>query len=392
MEVYVLDPILRREYIIDRFISLIWTERFNVFGDFQLDIYSTYQSRSLLKPDTLLAMSESFYVMRIESVEDDVDGQGNKILIIKGRSMEAILLDRVAFLSLSDTTSVPKWTITDVPAAVARKVFHDICVTGTLNADDVIPFIVEGTFLAVGTIPEPTTSITVDITPTTVYDVTTQICSAWDLGFRILRQDGSSGSSLYYDIYAGSDRTTGQSVLPAVVFSPELDNLQNTKELTAIDKAKNVAYVFSPAGYQTVYASGVDPTVAGFQRRILMVDATDITSTVGLTAALAQRGNEALAAARATMLFDGEINQNSQYVYGRDYNLGDMVESRNDDGVANVMQVTEQIFVSDSTGDRSYPTLTLRTYITTGAWLSWMNNKQWVDLDPDTTDVWANQP
>jgi hypothetical protein len=391
MEIYTLDNLLRRQYVFDQYLSLIWTERFSVFGDFQLDIYSTNQSRSLLTADTWLAMSNSNYVMRIESVENDVDAEGNKILILKGRSIEAILLDRVAFLSLSDTTTIPTWTITDVPAEVVRKVFHDICVTGTLNIGDVIPGVVEGTFLPASTIPEPTNPVTVDITPTTVYDVSAQICATWTLGLRLLRQDSSA--QLYFDIYAGSDRTTDQTTLPAVIFSPDLENLQNTKELTTIDAAKNVAYVFSPAGFQMVYAPGVDPSISGFQRHVLMVDATDVTSdNPDIPTALIQRGNAALAAARTTQLFDGEIDQNSAYQYGRDYNLGDMVEVRNTDGITNVMRVTEQIFVSDGTGQRSYPTLTLETYISTGAWLDWMNNKEWVDLDLDTTDVWDNQP
>jgi hypothetical protein len=55
------------------------------------------------------------------------------------------------------------------------------------------------------------------------------------------------------------------------------------------------------------------------------------------------------------------------------------------------MRVTEQIFVSDSQGERSYPTLTVNTFITTGSWLSWMNNKVWLDLDGDAT-TWSEQP
>lgn len=391
MEVYTLDPLLRRQYVIDNFESLIWTERFHVYGDFQLNVISSVASRTLLTAGTLLAMNQSYYIMRVESVEDDVDAQGKKLLIVKGRSLEAILLDRVAFLSLSDTTTVPKWTITNPPATVARKVFHDICVTGVLNSYDVIPFIVEGTFLPMSTIPEPVDPITVDITPTTVYDVISSICNTWNLGMRMLRNGDTS--QLYFDIYAGSDRTTGQTGLTPVVFAPELDNLQNTKELTTIDKAKNVAYVFSPAGFQAVYPVGVDPTVGGFDRRVLVVNATDITSTnPDITSALTQRGREALANARVYQGFDGEISQSSQYQYGRDYRLGDIVEMRNTDGIANNMRVTEQIFVSDAQGERSYPTLTLNVFINTGSWLSWMNNKVWEDLDLDTTSVWNNQP
>lgn len=388
MELYTLDPLLRRERVIDRFESLIWTERFSTYGDFQLDIVSTANNRSIFRSDMLLAMNESHRIMMVESLANEVNDNGEMILTVKGRSLEAILLDRVAKESLSDLTTSPKWVITDPPADVARKIFHDICVLGVLNAGDIIPFVIEGTFMPASTIAEPIDPITVELEPTNVYDATVDICNVWNLGFRLLRNYDTS--EIYYDIYAGSNRTTSQTTLAPVVFAPELDNLTNTKELTSTDKAKNVAYVFSPAGFQMVYPVGVDPTVEGFERRILMVNASDITSeNPDVPAALIQRGNEALAENRVYQGFDGEISQNSQYKYGRDYNLGDVIEVRNTDGVTNNMRVTEQIFVQDREGERAYPTLTLNTFINTGSWLSWNNNKTWSEM---TTEVWAELP
>jgi hypothetical protein len=388
MELYTLDPLLRRERVIDRFESLIWTERFSTYGDFQLDIVSTIDNRNIFRIDTLLAMNESHRVMMVEYLSNEVNDNGEMILTVKGRSLEAILIDRAAKESLDDLTVSPKWVITDPPADVARKIFHDICVLGILNTGDIIPFVIEGTFMPASTIAEPIDPITVELEPTNVYDATVDICNVWNLGFRLLRNYDTS--ELYYDIYAGSNRTTSQTTLAPVVFAPELDNLTNTKELTSTDKAKNVAYVFSPAGFQMVYPIGVESTVEGFERRVLMVNASDITSeNPDVPAALIQRGNEALAENRVYQGFDGEISQNSQYKYGRDYNLGDVIEVRNTDGVTNNMKVTEQIFVQDREGERAYPTLTLNTFINTGSWLSWNNNKTWSEL---TTEVWAELP
>jgi hypothetical protein len=389
MEIYTLDPLLRREKVIDKYESLIWTERFQTYGDFQLDIFSTLESRSTFKASTRLAMNESNYVMVVETVEDSVNDDGEQILTVKGRSLEALLLDRVAKESLNDLTVSPKWTITDTPAEVARKIFHDICVTGILNAQDVIPFINEGTFLAASTIAEPVDPVTVELEPMTVYDAIAQLCSVWNLGFRILREFDMS--KLWFDIYSGSDRTTAQTTLPPVVFAPGLDNLQNTKELTTIENAKNVAYVFSPAGFEMVYPDDVDPDVEGFERHVLVVNASDITSdNPDVSAALIQRGKEQLAENRIYQAFDGEISQNSSYKYGTHYNLGDIVETRNTDGVTNNMRVTEQIFVSDKEGERAYPTLTLNVFINTGSWLSWLNNKVWADMG--ATEYWSTQP
>ncbi|UQT02468.1 minor tail protein [Streptomyces phage Annihilus] len=387
MEAYVLDALLRRVAVIDQFESLIWTERFAAFGDFQMDIESTPATRTLLSLGTLLAMNESYRVMMVETIEDELDSDGRRMLSVKGRSIEAILLDRVAKESTSDLTTSPKWSITDEPADVARKIFQDICVTGVLDPADVIPFINEGTFLPPGTVAEPIDPITIELDPTTVYDAIEDLCNIWSMGFRMLRN--FDASELWFDIYMGSDRTTGQTTLAPVIFTSSLDNLQDIKELKTIDKAKNVAYVYSPAGFLKVYPVGVDEDVAGFERHVLVVNATDITSeTADIPGALLQKGMEELAKNRVSQSLDGEIAQNSQYKYGVHYNLGDIVEMRTDNSTNN-MRVTEQIFVSDQQGERAYPTLSLNTFITTGSWLSWLNNKQWIEL---TTEEWIDQP
>jgi hypothetical protein len=230
------------------------------------------------------------------------------------------------------------------------------------------------------------------LTPQSVYKAVKDICDVWNLGFRLLRNFDQS--QLYWDIYTGSDRTTQQTALAPVIFSPDLDSLQNTTELTSIESSKNVAYVFAKNGFLEVYPQDVDPEIDGFDRRVLVVDANDIDLPAGpdLDAAMLQRGKEELSKVRPYQAFDGEINQRSQYKYGVDYILGDIVEMRNIDGITNQMRVTEQIFVSDKEGERSYPTLAVNTFINTGSWLSWESNKKWIDYDADTDTVWAVLP
>jgi Siphovirus ReqiPepy6 Gp37-like protein len=393
MELYTLDPLLRRDEIVDQFESLIWTERFNRSGDFELKIRSTTDTRRIFKTGLMLACNLSHRVMTVEAVENNTDADGKKILKVTGPSLENILDDRVARAAWASTTTTPAWTLTGTPAAIMRQIFHDICVTGVLNVGDKVPFINEGNVLyPVSTIGESVTSITVNLDPTTVLQAEQDLGTLYDMGFRLYRNYDQG--QLYFDVYAGSDRTTGQTALPAVVFSPELDNLQNTTEYTSISGAKNIAYVISPVGWVVVAATSVDPAVAGFDRHVLLVNATDITDSVPATATarMTQRGTEELSKNRVLAAFDGEINQNSQYKYMTDYQLGDMVEVRNQDGTANKMRVTEQILVQDAEGERQYPTLALNTFITAGSWLAWDGQKKWIDYDADTTTVWGTLP
>lgn len=391
MDLYILDSLLRRETVVDQFKSLIWTERFQSAGDFELVVQSTLENRQRFKAGKWLALSESYRCMKVETVLDETDDDGAEYLTISGPSIEIITDDRVAFNTKDDLVTNPKWVITDVPGDVARKVFTDICVTGILDVHDIIPFITDVDILPTDTIPEPTDPVTVEIQPDSVYRVIKGICEPYDLGFRLLRNFDMS--QLAFDIYSGVDRTSQQTDYPAVIFSPDLENLKNTKELKSISGVKNIAYVYSNLGFEEVVALDVDPDVIGFERQVMVVKMDDFdegTPAGTVTALMQQKGREELAKVRSFQGFDGEVNQNSQYKYGTDYQLGDLVELHGKDGIAVNMRVTEQIFVSDDEGERSYPTLSVKQLVTPGSWLA-EGTKVWLDYDDDDT-AWADMP
>jgi len=392
MELYTLDSLFRRREIIGpaQFESLVWAERMRAFGDFKLSIFPTLANKNRLVEGVRLASDFSKRVMVIETVEDKENAEGVRLLYIQGRSLEAILLDRIARISMDDLTTTPKWVLTGTPGDIVRQIFHDICVEGLLDEADIIPLVIEGSISPEYTIPEPTDEITVELDLMTVYDAIADICNKYDMGFRLLR-DGDT-SQLYWDVYMGSDRTSAQTDLEAVIFSPDLDNLHSTSELSTTALYKNVCYVWSPVGVEVVYALDIDPDTEGFERRAMFVKADDITDTDPLVASarMIQRGKEELSQHRQLKAFDGEIDPRSRYKYQSHFWLGDFVEVRSETGAANTMQVTEQIFVSDKEGERSYPTLTLNKFITPGSWDDWIYNVDWDAMDD--TEFWDNQP
>lgn len=391
MEIYILDSLYRRIEVVETFESMIWTERFSAKGDFQLDVHSNLANRKRFVPGVRLAILESYRVMTILTVDDDTSAEGVRILKIEGLSLEDVLEQRLAMAALTDLETDPKWILQGTPKEIATQMFHDICVTGILNAGDIISGVNEINIFPADTIPEPTEEIIYLVDPMSLYKSTKDLCDIYFMGFRLVRDHDTT--LLYYDIYMGCDRTTQQTTLPAVIFSADLENLHSTRKLTSSAAYKNVAYVVSPVGHEIVYPDNVDPSVAGFERRVLFVKADDITDVVpaDATAKMIQRGKEELAKNRQFVVLDGEVAQNSQYVYGVDYNLGDLVILEDDDGATAQMQVTEQIFVSDKAGDRAYPTLSVNEFITPGTWLDSDPDLEWEDLDA-SPDTWADQP
>lgn len=399
MELYILDSLLRRDTVVDSFESLIWTEKFSDTGEFELVVISTKENRSRFQADTKLACNVSNRIMVVETTEDTVDNDNRFVLNVKGRTLESMLENRVANRVLTNTVTEPKWVLIGLPQDIVMKMFTDICVLGLLDQGDIIPYVQPGNMYPTDNIPWPTQIIRWEQEPAPLYDAIKKLCDLYDLGFRITR-DGDS-SKLYFNVYSGNDRTAAQNILPAVVFSPELDSLQNTTELRSIEKSKNVAYVFSPAGALVVFPDAVNPDLDGFERRVLMVNATDITQVQNpdannplltpaqINALLSARGKQELSKHRSFAAFDGELNQYNGNVYDVAYSLGDLITMRNVDGASNSMRVTEQIFVQDQNGERSYPTLTINLFIYPGSWESY-NFEVWRDFG--ATEYWSTQP
>jgi hypothetical protein len=385
-ELYTLNSLFQRERVFDRFISLIWTERFQELGDIELILESTTENKKYFTRGTWMAINKSHRCMRVDTTEDTIDDEGRKILRITGPSME-VLLDERAALPILDTSEISgNWTITGTPDEIALAIFNII---GAIDVKDQLPNYWDSAIFPADSIPFPTTETTMRFEFDTVYTGIKKVCEAYDMGLRLVRNGDTS--EIAFHVYMGSDRTTNQTTLEPIVFSPSFDNLRNITELKSSAGTRNVAYVSSAVGSAIVIPDDVDPDISGADRKVLMVNADDITDPVpaSATAKMIKRGLEELAKYRDVQALDGEISQNSTYVYDTDYYLGDIVEMRDpDDGTANFMRVTEQIFVSDEQGDRSYPTLTVKKLITPDSWLGWPN-QTWLDLDSDPL-VWAD--
>jgi hypothetical protein len=408
MELLILDALLRPIDVVDEFVSVIWTERFAELGDFELVVPSTTANRKRLDAGTILAINESKRLMRVRKVEDKEDEDNGSVLKITGPEFSTIIRERVLF-SMDDDRVVDKWYGHLLnPAHIARLMFFSICKDGVVSPDDIIPFLQAWgeTLYEPGTIPEPTDEIMWEQEPVDLYEAIKNIIDPYDLGFRLYKDPEQQ--KLYFDIYAGSDRTTLQTELDPVVFAPDLENLQNTTELHDSTEEYNVVqvlYIYKPevaegepeplypnVDWVTVTDPNADTSSGGLARKVKVIKITTIpdgTLEAEIPAYMTQLGLEELAKSRPIRVFDGEIDQYSSYLYERDYFLGDIVEVRNANGATAFMRVDEQIFVEDAEGERSYPSLITKEFASPGTWASWKYDIEWSAV-PDT-EFWVNQ-
>lgn len=409
MEILILDKLLRPIDIVDRFVSLIWAERYSELGDFELVILSTFANKNRFVMGTMLSVTESKRVMKVETVEESIDEDKGHVLKIKGRDIASILQQRTALYRSIFTFDIkPIWYMSGwSPGNTMRYMFWKICVEGGLAANDIIPFIQWGaggiddweTLYPSDTIEEPEQVIIWGQKMDSLYNAIKELGDLYDLGFRLYKDPDSP--KLYFNVYPGSDRTSLQTDVAPVIFSTDMQNLQNVTEYLDSTKEYNLIHVVYPYkdsnDNDTTFDVKVydpdfqmNPDQGGFERKAKVLVITTLPEEVTNTHDyMVQRGRDELSKSRPIGVLEGEVNQYSNYVYERDYFLGDIVEVRSETGTTAYMRVEEQIMVQDDSGQRSYPGLVIRQFINAGTWASWKYDVEWTAMGSE--EYWGNQ-
>jgi hypothetical protein len=196
----------------------------------------------------------------------------------------------------------------------------------------------------------------------TVYDAVVAICEVYDLGFKIVVDNGV----FVFSLYKGTDRSFNQDTNPYVIFSPDFDNIASSSYSHNTETMTTFAYV---AGEESDDSSRltaeVDLGTTGLDRVELFVDAGDIRSTdedgneyteEEYGSFLEERGLESLSENSATEFFEGSMDTHGTFVYGRDFFLGDTVQIKNEFDMTAASQVLEIVYTKDSTGETIVPT------------------------------------
>lgn len=358
MELYTLKWNYENDYYVDDVKSAIWTDRYSDLGDFELEVLPTPNNRKYLVPGTFLRNSFSDRLMIINTQEYSRDAEGNRLLKVTGKSFEQMLADR----SIQANQAINGYAYMIYSATQAQAAYHIVrrfAITGITEWDGI-----PNTFFS-DTAPTgiPTYGAQA-IRPSDVLSTVKNLCKPEDLGFGFFWRDATTyqTKNMMFFVHKGTER-------PNVIFGIHMGNLAEERHLHSKENLKTMAYVY---GYKTGYhleqvmqrGSKYSSIDVGPKRKVLHVDATDVTKTMTdppLTEAqfvdiLKTRGKEALAEHIEERFIDGKIINTDDYAYNRDYILGDIVTVVNEFGESFKARITEYIWINDSEGARSYPT------------------------------------
>lgn len=353
MELFVLDRNFIAQKIVDTYESLIWTDKYCECGDFELYMPMDPSLMRYFKRKNYLIQRDSDHGMIIEKIKINFDAESGTHLIVSGRSFESLLLRRFVWSQVRLRTTLD---------AAVKKILEDSIINPKDKDRQISNFIYEET-------DDPyIKDISIDKTFSgdTVYDAIVEICTPYDIGFKVRFENEQFIFSLYY----GKDRTYDQMENPYVIFSSNFENLLNSNYEESDQNEKNVVLV---AGENEHLGEGRASIVIGegrgIDRRELYVDARDIQSErydddgneVILSeeeykAALRSRGEDKLQEYKLISEFSGEAEVTKMFRYGEHFFIGDLVQIEDDFGNFRKARISEIIFSQNESGYVVYPT------------------------------------
>lgn len=337
--------------------SLIWTERYQEYGDFELYAPVTSDILSLFKQDYYLENRESDQVMIIEKIVIETDAEAGNHVTITGRSLESLLDRRIIWGTKTLNGNFQNGIRTLLEESIIKPLDGNRKISNFIFEESTDPLI---------------TSLTIDVqyTGDSLYKVISDLCKEHDIGFKVTLNDYKQ---FVFKLYAGTDRSYEQVDNPCVVFSPNFENLINSNYIESKSAMKNVTLVGGEDrdvdGVKTRHYVTVG-SASGLGRREMFTDARDIQSDDGdgntlsdaeYDAKLDARGNEDLTENKSITSFEGEIETTLMFKYGEDFFNGDIIQIANEYGHEAKARILEVVTTEDESGLSVRPTFSTIT-------------------------------
>jgi len=333
--------------IIENYYSLNWAERYNELGDFELELPVEYiptggQSDELMTFGNFLYIPNSDKLMIIEDLKPSFTDE--KIsLLVNGRSAESILERRVLLDPLT-------WY---APAESLVYVLVNDHVRDPLDADRKISLFntANDAFWPPSMPLNRWVNDQWDIQ--SIYGIIESVCKLTDLGFKIVVEDlHAADSELYFHVYEGTDRSSGNGENDLVIFSETYDNViassfyssekdkvNTTFVVTELipgdpDEEPTVQRYFVWDGGSDEEAGGTEPTDLDRYESFLIGtidkdtndDDIDDVTAADILLIIQKRGEEVIKEAAPIGIFEGDFDTRGLFKIGEDFFIGDIVQ------------------------------------------------------------------
>lgn len=351
MNIYVMDSSLKRIGVIDAYRSIIWTQRYYEAGDFELFLDATQDAIDLCQKGRLLYREGDYEdgvfksVMIIMYVQLNTSLDDGNTLLIRGPDIKSIVGRRII------------WNQTILSGTLENNI------RSVLNANIINPSITARKInnFVLGDQMGGTSTVQVQATGDNIDTWITEQIKPFEVGYDVQISNGN----FVFTLYKGADRSYDQSANPYVIFSPDYENLLASDYAESDVDTKNFALIAGEGeGSARKVTTAGDSTMTGIDRMEIYVDARDLSTTTDsgtlsdaeYMAQLKSRGLEKLVEFAPVKVFEGEVEAETNFIFGVDYFLGDKVQVVNEYGIGSSVRIVEIIDSEDQSGRTVVPT------------------------------------
>lgn len=340
--------------VINGVVSKMWIERFRTPGEFELKAPLSSGLREFLPIGTHISHTDTREVMTVEDHQVKEERDKDPQLTITGRSLDAFFEQRFVGANQAYNNPVPpgsEYTLAadDVAGQIVTMLRQHLLAGQVADAGDALPDI--DIVTSIGSVA-PIEARTMK--RQTLAKALVELLEINNYGIKTVRYPMGFVS---FEIHEGADRSD------EVLFSWKAGELDSAEYLWTSRNDKNVAYVKGRYVEEYFYMPGV----TGWDRRVLIVDGSDLDdyldvtpSGVTLTAIrnkMYTRGEQELRAHNETNIARADISQTTRYRFRTDFDLGDIVSIEGNYGQIDERRVIEYSEIEDETGSSGHPTL-----------------------------------
>lgn len=348
--------------IVDIASSVIWHSVYFGVGDFEITAPATAEIVALLKTGRYVTRADDDNVGIIEKIYIPDNANDGAKITASGRFAKS-LLDRRLIYNLTGNSNKATILRGNVESAV-RAVVSDNAVDCAFDSKRNISGLALGDLagFTAKIVDENGNAAEKQVSYENLLSYTDSVLEEYGLASKCILKNGT----FLYTVYSGSDRSTNNASgnMP-IVFSKEFDNLSSSEYTYDTSTEKNVALIGGEGEDVDRFYSLIGASNSGLNRKEVFVDAASINkkykdeSDVEQTytdaqyaAMLDAKGKQDIAPLVVTETFDGVLDvTNGNYIYGRDFTLGDIVtvQSNNIGKYVNV-RIREALEYQDENG------------------------------------------
>lgn len=334
MEIHVYDRNFNRKGTIENHTSLQWHRKYYECGTFELHTPITDKNLNLLQPGNVIAIGNKKEAAVIRGDQTEEESTLVNEIVRNGYFLPVYLGDRL---------TGPLFNYSGTAEEAMRNMIS--------RAED-IPL------LQIADAIGDQTKIEFQATYKNLLSYLEKLARYAEIGFRVVPD--FKKKVMTFETYKGINRTQAQGKNPRVIFSESYENLNQAKHnYSDGDYVTRVIVGGAGEGTNRIYVTVGGGS--GFDLREEFLDAKDIsqeklTDAQYLTA-LRTRGEEFLSEHGIFENFEAEVQADVNFVYGKDYDLGDVVTVKKKNwGKSQNLRITEICEVYEYGGMYIVPT------------------------------------